>query len=158
MYLSSGARRARGVMWLGAVVVWVGLLVVPWWPEGFQHSHFTDFRSEPIKDYERYADDWWDAVPYGYYLWGYFAHLMAAVAMPIMVTRRGWHWVGGGAVLVATVWEFIAVEPYGLVNTTVAPYLPMGAAVVMGLAWLLIRTGGEDDVWKLFRGPAETAS
>lgn len=152
MYLSTGARRARNLIRLAAVVVWAAILLLPWWPTDFRNPTFVEFRPEPIESYRENGDDWWDVVPYGYYLWGYLAHLAAAAAMPVLVTR-GWHWLGGIAVLLTTAWQFTAVVPYGLINTTVVPYLPLAAGVVTLLCWILIRTGDEDDVWKLFRGP-----
>ncbi|GLY07815.1 hypothetical protein Acsp01_81940 [Actinoplanes sp. NBRC 101535] len=152
MYLSDGARRARRVAWLAAAVVWAGLLLLPWWPMDFGDPYFMQYRLDAIERYREYGDDWWDVVPYGYYQAGYLLHMAAVVAMPLLVARRGWHWPAGIVVLLASVWEFIAVVPYSLINTTVVPYLPMVAGAALMASWLIVRNGVEDSVMAPARG------
>ncbi|OJF11111.1 hypothetical protein [Couchioplanes caeruleus] len=144
MFLSNGARRARTLAWLAVGVVWASLLILPWWPTDYLDPYFLEYRTEAIKRYQEGGDDWWDAVPYGYYLVGFLIHLAAATATPVLAARRGWHWAAGVTLVLATVWEFTAVVPYGLLGVTVVPFLPMLAGVFIVVAWAMVRRDAKD--------------
>ncbi|MCO8276865.1 hypothetical protein M1L60_40425 [Actinoplanes sp. TRM 88003] len=148
MYLSTGALRAKRVAWLAAVVVWASVLMLPWWPTEFVDPTFLEYRSSPIEQYREHGNDWWDVVPYGYFLFGFVLQLVAALALPLLVGRQGWwHWPAGVGVLLTTIWQFIAVVPYGLINTTVVPYLAMVAGAALVVAWICVRRWAESDEW-----------
>jgi hypothetical protein len=132
---------SRRIAWLASVVTLASLLILPWWPGDFNDPLFLEYRGDPLEWHATsggYMDRWY-VIPLNYFRFGYLLHLAAAVAAPITLARESrWHWLTL-AIAVTTVWEFTAVVPFGLINTTIVPYLPMIAGLVTCVCWVVAR-------------------
>ncbi|WP_156893506.1 hypothetical protein [Actinokineospora enzanensis] len=126
---------------MAAVVTAAAVLVLPWWPDGLSDSTLLGFRAALLRDHDMsgsYAGTN-NAIPLAYYRFGYLIQVIAAIVAPAVLNNRGeWHWLTLG-VAFTTVWQFIAVVPFGLLHVTIVPFLPMLAGLTAIICWATAR-------------------